>query len=158
LLEQLRIASPCQADWSQMKGDERVRFCGQCRLNVYNLSGMSRGEAEALVQKAEGRVCVRLWKREDGTVLTRDCPVGIAAIRKLRATVVFATTWVAAALGIAALVGRSSDEGTSVLKLPWERPRPQRVLMGDVWIPPKTMPSPTSGVAPIGTAESGEAH
>jgi hypothetical protein len=76
VLENLRIASPCTADWDEMLGDERVRFCGQCERNVYNLSEMSRAEAEALVGRAEGRMCVRLYQRADGTVLTSDCPVG----------------------------------------------------------------------------------
>lgn len=42
-LDHLRIAAPCPADWDQMFSfeDERVRFCSQCNLNVYNLSGMS---------------------------------------------------------------------------------------------------------------------
>lgn len=81
-LEGLRIASPCKADWNAMAGDERVRFCGQCQKNVYNLSDMSRDEAEALVQGAEGRLCVRMYRRTDGTVLTSDCPEG--ALRKQR--------------------------------------------------------------------------
>ncbi|MEK7865707.1 MAG: hypothetical protein AAB434_03430 [Planctomycetota bacterium] len=81
-LEQVRIASPCHASWNEMTGDDRVRHCQLCKLNVYNLSGMSREEAERLVQGAEGRLCVRFYQRSDGTVLTRDCPKGLAAIRK----------------------------------------------------------------------------
>ena len=80
-LGDVKIASPCQADWNEMYGDERKRFCAHCRLNVYNLSAMSRGEAERLVASAEGRLCVRFYRRADGTILTQDCPVGVAAIR-----------------------------------------------------------------------------
>jgi hypothetical protein len=58
------------------------RFCGECKLNVYNLSGMTRAEAEDLLAASEGRLCVRFYKRSDGTVLTRDCPVGWAAIKR----------------------------------------------------------------------------
>ena len=76
-LEQIRIAEPCNAWWDQMQGDERVRFCGECRKNVYNLSAMSRAEAEALVFETEGRLCVRFYRRRDGTVLTDNCPVGV---------------------------------------------------------------------------------
>jgi hypothetical protein len=69
-----------------MKGDDRVRFCSQCSLNVYNLSSMKPEEAESLVQQHEGRLCVRFYRRRDGTVLTGDCPVGLRAARhgKLR--------------------------------------------------------------------------
>jgi hypothetical protein len=34
-------------------------------------------EAERLVVEKEGRLCVRFHRRADGTVLTRDCPVGL---------------------------------------------------------------------------------
>jgi hypothetical protein len=81
-LRNLKVASPCPANWEEMYGDDRVRFCGQCRLNVYNLSGMSRVEAERLLASTEGRLCVRFYRRKDGTVLTRDCPVGLAAARR----------------------------------------------------------------------------
>ena len=65
-----------------MEGDERVRFCGECRKNVYNLSAMSRAEAEALVSETEGRICVRFYQRRDGTVLTDNCPVGLRKARR----------------------------------------------------------------------------
>jgi hypothetical protein len=77
LLEDVRIAAPCQARWEDMKGDDRVRFCGQCEKNVFNLSAMPRAEAEALLRERSGEMCVRLYKRTDGTVLTADCPVGV---------------------------------------------------------------------------------
>ena len=81
-LEHIKIASPCKADWDAMIGDERRRFCGGCKLNVYNFSGMSRTEAENLLLNSEGRLCVRFYKRADGTVLTKDCPVGWQAIKR----------------------------------------------------------------------------
>jgi hypothetical protein len=83
-LDHLRIAAPCSADWDQMFSfeDKRVRFCSKCNLNVYNLSGMSRREAEALVTKTEGRLCVRFYRRADGSILTRNCPVGLKAIKR----------------------------------------------------------------------------
>ncbi len=75
-LESLRIASPCLARWDEMVGDERARFCALCQKNVYNLSAMTRREAEDLVASREGGLCARLYRRADGTVLTADCPVG----------------------------------------------------------------------------------
>lgn len=83
LLGRLRVASPCPASWAGMEGDERVRFCRLCGLNVYNLSEMTRPEAEALVLRAEGgRLCARFYRRADGTVITRDCPAGLRALRR----------------------------------------------------------------------------
>lgn len=83
-LDDLKIASPCHESWANMQGDERRRFCESCELHVYDLSGMTRNEAEELVRKTEGRLCLRLHRRADGTVITKDCPVGSAArVRRL---------------------------------------------------------------------------
>jgi hypothetical protein len=89
-LKNIRVASPCSADWEQMYGDDRKRFCGDCKLNVYNLSGMSREEAEALIMNAEGRLCVRFYKRRDGSVITDDCPVGWARVKQRTRVIVTA--------------------------------------------------------------------
>lgn len=81
-LENIRIASHCRSDWDQMYGDDRRRFCGECQMNVYNLSEMSRGEAESFLLNAEGRLCVRYYRRRDGSVITKDCPVGWRALKR----------------------------------------------------------------------------
>ena len=81
-IDDIRIASPCRSDWNEMYGDDRQRFCGECKLNVYNLSGMTRDDAETLVMNAEGQVCVRFFRRQDGTVITKDCPVGWRAVKQ----------------------------------------------------------------------------
>jgi hypothetical protein len=86
LFDQIRVSSPCTASWEAMEGDHRVRFCGQCRKNVYNLSGMTREDAERLVHN-QGDLCVRFYRRFDGTILTTDCPVGARKLRFRRATV-----------------------------------------------------------------------
>ena len=80
-LEQIQIASPCPASWAEMTGTKQVRFCQGCRKNVYNLSAMTRDEAQALVEAKEGHLCVRFYRRADGTMLTQDCPVGLRAVR-----------------------------------------------------------------------------
>jgi hypothetical protein len=67
-----------------MRGDHRVWFCDSCSKHVYDLSGLTAVEARSLIEEAEGRVCVRLYRRRDGTVLTADCPVGLrSAVRRL---------------------------------------------------------------------------
>jgi hypothetical protein len=81
-LDNVRIAAPCSADWDNMFGNERVRFCEQCQLNVYNLSEMSKSEAERLIDQTEGRLCVRLYRRQDGSIITQNCPVGLRAIKR----------------------------------------------------------------------------
>jgi hypothetical protein len=79
-LDHVKVAAPCLADWDQMVGSGRVRFCGQCSLNVYNLSSMTKAQAEHLIASTEGRLCVRFYRRRDGSIITRDCPVGLRAI------------------------------------------------------------------------------
>jgi hypothetical protein len=44
---------------------------------------MTRSEAEELIAKTEGRLCVRFFQRKDGTVLTRDCPRRARLFRRL---------------------------------------------------------------------------
>ena len=69
----LRISSPCPMAWNDLTGNDRVRYCGQCKLNVYNLAEMSDAEVDALVRKTEGRLCGRLFLRGDRTATLRDC-------------------------------------------------------------------------------------
>jgi hypothetical protein len=81
-LNHVQVAAPCKVNWDDMLGDERVRFCGQCSLNVYNLSSMTRADAEALIARTEGRLCIKFYRRFDGSIITKDCPVGLRAIKR----------------------------------------------------------------------------
>jgi len=75
-LERLRVAKPCPAAWNDMAGDDRVRFCGLCRRDVYNLSALTTAEALDLLRSRSEGICGLLYRRKDGTVITADCPVG----------------------------------------------------------------------------------
>ena len=81
-LDHLGVASPCPVGWEQMTGNDQVRFCSLCELNVYNFAELTQREAEALLRATEGRICGRIYRRSDGTVITRDCPIGVRAIRR----------------------------------------------------------------------------
>ncbi|HZW05892.1 MAG TPA: hypothetical protein VFF65_02120 [Phycisphaerales bacterium] len=109
LLDRVQIAAPCHARWEDMTGDERTRHCAECRLDVHNLSAMTRTEAEAFLRERlggeGGRLCARIYRRADGTVLTADCPVGLAA---LRARARRGALRVAAALGLTSLVAAAA--------------------------------------------------
>jgi hypothetical protein len=129
-------------------------------MNVYNLSEMTRPAAESLLLAKEGRLCVRYWQRADGTILTRNCPVGLAALRAKAARAVMR---IAAVLGLlvsgGALLGsrtrndstRLSDTQPFATLVRWLDPAAQsqrsgQFLMGDVCIP--MPPSSPSSVAP----------
>lgn len=78
----LRVASPCSVGWQTMTGDERIRHCHSCQLNIYNTAEMTKNEVEDLILKRDSRLCIRLYRRADGTVITKDCPVGLRAYQK----------------------------------------------------------------------------
>ena len=82
VLKQLRIAAPCSVEWSAMQGDDRVRYCGQCKKNVYNLIGMDDYEAAELLTQHEGEACIQAYQRSDGTLMTQNCPVGLRKLRQ----------------------------------------------------------------------------
>jgi hypothetical protein len=111
ILDNVEIASPCSASWDDMKGNDRVRDCSQCKLSVYNLSVMSGGEAENLIREREGRLCVRLYRRADGTVISDNCPV---ALRKIRDSLKHAARIAATALSffLSFSFARASDDNT----------------------------------------------
>ncbi len=110
-VDNLRVASPCSVGWETMSGDERVRRCHSCELNIYNISEMTKREVEDLITKRESRVCIRLYKRADGTVLTKDCPVGFRAYQKRVAR--FAGAALATILGLFSVsFGQKEDTKT----------------------------------------------
>ncbi len=99
-----------------MKGDDRVRFCEECNLHVYNFSAMTPVEINRLVAQREGRLCARLYQRVDGTTLTKNCPVGFRAAF-LRASG-FATVTLSTLLSFApAAVARSPQKRETPVQL-----------------------------------------
>jgi hypothetical protein len=71
-LHVIEVRTPCPADWEQMHGDEKSRFCQHCQKDVHNLSAMPADEAARLVCQSAGQLCVRFAKDESGKVLTLD--------------------------------------------------------------------------------------
>jgi hypothetical protein len=82
----LKVASPCDANWDAMTGDEAVRFCGSCKKNVYQISNMSNDQVEELLAEA-GETCGRFYQRKDGTLVTADCSVGLKRKRRKQAVI-----------------------------------------------------------------------
>ena len=163
LLDQIRIASPCTADWTSMSGDDQSRFCGSCHKQVYNIATMTSDDAVTLIQAHEGKVCVRLYRRADGTVLTADCPVGArSVVRRTKQLVTTAFTVTAIAAGgmmlpnllQAQASGRPFSKAPVVQKavalwselLVWMGIQgPPRAIMGDICAPAPTVPVPIEG-------------
>lgn len=110
----IRIASPCSADWDRMEGDEHVRYCRECKLDVYNFSEMSEVEIERIVVHREGRLCARFYQRLDGTMMTQNCPLGLRVV--VRRVSSFASATLAALMSIgSSFVGATQTKDPSSL-------------------------------------------
>lgn len=81
-IDSLAIDLPCPIPWTHMKGDDKIRRCDVCDLNVHNLSAMTEVEiGEFLEANAGVRICVNMFKRPDGTIVTDRCPAGLRVLR-----------------------------------------------------------------------------
>jgi hypothetical protein len=140
-LELLTIPVPCTVPWDSMMGSKRVRFCSQCQQSVYNLTEMTRAEAESLVDEREGEVCVRFYRRPDGTVMTRDCRAFLRAtgrrfafIALIAALPLLLLLWLIVSLvsarGVRGEPLRLRDVEPFQTLLEWIDPKPQ-MMMGE---------------------------
>jgi hypothetical protein len=147
-INKLRISTPCPVGWNQMIGDERTRFCHECRLHVYNLAELTESEAEALISSKEGRFCARLYRRADGTVLTKDCPVGLRALRRHVAKK--ATAAFAALVGVSASVfgQQALQKHGKESCTPQTRITRSDVKSGNAYIITGTVLDPAGGIVP----------
>lgn len=138
-LDVITVKSPCEVPWNEMAGDEHVRFCKHCTQNVYNISSLTRDEAETLINSAEGRVCVRYFVRPDNTILTADCaPIRehkVSRVRRFAAKVL-------AMLGLTTLAALAVDaKGEPLAEIRGEPIAPAKEVMGDVCDPPLPPPA-----------------
>lgn len=111
----VRIARPCSQKWSKMDGDARVRLCAACNCKVFNFAELSSEEARQLIRRnSEGeRICARIFRRIDGTVMTKDCPRGFSHgwryARKLlpsaKGALLIVVVLIAVLMGVAVLFG-----------------------------------------------------
>jgi carboxypeptidase family protein len=126
-LNNIRIASPCPADWNKMVGDERVRHCAECNLNVYNLSAMTERQIQELMAVSRGkRLCARFYRRADGTVLTQDCPWSLRALKQRASRI--AAAMLAAMMSIGVAFGKNNSQQSS------SQPAANRQATAGVWI------------------------
>ena len=127
LLQRIYVASPCNVPWESMQGDDHVRHCASCDKDVFDLSSLTRDEAEKLLIEKKGKLCAQYYRRADGTVLTADCEVGVAKKKKARrkAAVVagaFAAAAAGALAGAFAMREERVEEGCSMMAHPESKP------------------------------------
>lgn len=155
LLDRARIASPCHERWENMIGDEVTRFCPSCQKNVHNISEMTRNEAEAFLESvAGGAACIRMYRREDGTVMTADCPVGVRKKRVKRLVLATVGGTLAVAAGAIAFwryeeeVGRERHLGTALGGAVSYDPAPPPVQLAPSVAPTFATPPPSAAPQP----------
>jgi hypothetical protein len=93
-LRRIAIESPCSARWEEMKGNEQVRFCSHCELNVTDLTQMTRPKAISLVRRSKGRLCLRIQRSPAGELVTRPSVQKLYSISR-RASRIAAGTFTA---------------------------------------------------------------
>lgn len=74
-LDRIQIPKPCSVGWQEMSGDDQIRFCNECNKRVYNLSAMTRRQAEAMLEASRGKLCARITRREDGSTVVASDPI-----------------------------------------------------------------------------------
>ena len=161
VLANFQVASPCDASWDEMKGDDAKRYCGKCEKHVYNLPLLTPDELVDLIERTEGKFCGRLFARRDGTVLTNDCPVGlsaklaqarrkkfvaagaaIAALCFTAGAAIMAASWAGVEVGPQPMLAGEIAPIEQPIEQPGppkpEEPRPEDIKMGKIMIVPET--------------------
>lgn len=85
ILDTLTITTPCTQNWETMPGDERKRYCGECKLFVHDFSEYSEKEIVELIGDKDlqaTRLCARIYRDGRGKLVTNNCPVFLRKYRK----------------------------------------------------------------------------
>ena len=106
-LKNLTIPSPCSANWDSMKGNDQVRFCEHCDLSVHDLSQMTRHQAQRLVSRSNGRLCIQFVSEVSGKPLLAQA--GMKLHRISRRVSQIAAGAFTAALSVNSVVAHSSQ-------------------------------------------------
>jgi hypothetical protein len=133
-LPQVVIPVPCRVDWNLMTRIDRAgraRFCEKCERLVYDSAAMTTGDLADLIARHEGRrlPCVRLHRRPDGTIVTKDCFAPVLRAGRflwLKVGIAAVAFW-AWALGLRPLVRSVSRRRADVAAA---QAAPQTVVLG----------------------------
>lgn len=114
ILDNLVIASPCSIPWESMQGTDRERSCAGCSRTVYNISDMTKREAEDFLRLHGTSECLRFYRRSDGTIMNDNCPRALRKIRdQYKAVSRFVTSVFALIVSMPCALGQGSD-GTTI--------------------------------------------
>ncbi len=119
ILDRVSIGSSCQTDWEAMNGDQSQRYCDQCEKSVYNFSQLTRSQAEALIARTNGKLCARIERRPDGSILTADKSYSLPRLNQKFLRIASAT--MSAALSLAPVVSAKPIKNLPVLNFSQEQ-------------------------------------
>lgn len=95
-----KLSYACPILWSDMRGDEKERFCSKCARTVVNLSLLTEAQRTALLAQTDPRdLCVAYYRRLSGEFVTAEAP---ATQGEKRSVVQFGVA--ALSLGAAAVI------------------------------------------------------
>ena len=118
-----------------MLGTERVRHCGVCDKEVWNLDALDPDEAEAFLAERRATLpCLRVVVRTDGRYQDGACAAGRASLVRAGATAVVLGLVSAATLLIASAAPAHAPSGCRV---PHGEP-----VMGEAEVAPRAHPAP----------------
>jgi hypothetical protein len=120
-LDRIQIKTPCFKNWDDMEGSAHRRYCGGCQKHVYDLSSLSRIEAEVLLRFKKCDLCVRYQRNEAGemrnvSVRRRMRAWSVALCRKNR----FVPTSLLAVVVALFAVGCNEKPASAVTQTPAE--------------------------------------
>ena len=161
------IAKPCHESWAAMQGGMRERHCDSCEKQVYNFAAMTAREIERLVRRADGKLCARITRRGDGSLVTLEGRPRVSVAAQVVASA-------SLAMGAAGMAAQSSGEHSvaqpgvqatvkceKVRLMAVSEQRQTSTLVGEVTVTdqPEIEPSHDALSAPIedGDAEAGKA-
>lgn len=109
-LDSIQIPKPCSVEWEQMIGDNEIRFCNECNKSVYNLSAMTRRQAEAIIEVSRGKLCARIARQEDGTtIVAEDFILPAAKLHHIKRASPIASAVISAMMAVSPVMAAQSS-------------------------------------------------
>jgi hypothetical protein len=95
--------TPCPRTWESLEPDPEGaswRSCDACQLQVHDVAALHEDEAQELIRERDSRLCLRVLRRPDGTVVTREDPPSARRFGWAR-RIAAAASWLMLCLGLA---------------------------------------------------------
>lgn len=97
-INRLQVARPCDAPEAQLSDRQHGWWCGKCERRVYDFAAMEPREIASTYLREGGRVCARIVRRADGSIVHQPERPAVG------------TTSVLVALSLGASVGTAGAE------------------------------------------------